>query len=226
MKAFTLTLALAILLAAGCRTDQKKEALPVEKENSILEKVANAHGFEAWKNVREIAFTFNVDRDTAHFERSWIWNTRTNTVNAISATDTLSYKRNEMDSTAVKANGSFINDKYWLLAPFNLIWDRDNITWEHSLREEAPISKRTMQKLTIVYGNEGGYTPGDAYDLYFGEDYLLREWVYRKGNAPEPSMATTWEDYINRNGLQIATAHKDGTDNFKLFFTDIVVKTD
>ena len=48
-----------------------------------------------------------------------------------------------------------------------------------------------MQKLTIVYGDEGGYTPGDAYDFYFGDDHIIKEWVFRKGNATEPSTMTT-----------------------------------
>ena len=37
-----------------------------------------------WKNVEEIKFTFNVDRDTTHYERSWIWNIRKNEVTGIS----------------------------------------------------------------------------------------------------------------------------------------------
>ena len=43
-----------------------------------------------------------------------------------------------------------------------------------------PLVGENMQKLTIVYANEGGYTPGDAYDFYFGDDFVIREWVFRK----------------------------------------------
>ncbi|MEH6681897.1 MAG: hypothetical protein V7724_15205 [Sediminicola sp.] len=223
MKTNIPIVAFTFLLLVGCKTETKKETPLPEKETTILEKVANAHGFEAWKNVQELKFTFNVDRDTTHFERSWIWNTHANTITAIGGNDTLTYNRGNMDSTAQKTNGGFINDKYWLLAPFNLVWDKDNITWKHSLEAEAPVGKKTMQKLTIVYGNEGGYTPGDAYDLYFGDDYLLKEWAYRKGNSPEISMSTTWEDYVDKGGLKIATVHKNDVGNFKLFFSGIEV---
>ena len=188
-----------------------------------MEKVAYAHGFENWKNVDELAFTFNVDRDTSHFERTWIWKPKTNMVTSITTTDTLMYNRKDMDSVANKTNGSFINDKYWLMAPFNLVWDKDNITSEHSMEAEAPISKTPMQKLTIVYGNEGGYTPGDAYDFYFGDDYMVKEWVFRRGNQEEPSMSTTWQDYVDKNGLKIATMHQNAEGNFKLHFTNIDV---
>ena len=78
--------------------------------------------------------------------------------------------------------------------------------------------------ITITYGKEGGYTPGDAYDLYFGNDLIIKEWVFREGNDSVPNMVTTWEDYKDFNGLNIATMHRDSTGNFKLYFTNISVK--
>ena len=81
-----------------------------------------------------------------------------------------------------------------------------------------------MQKLTIVYTGEGGYTPGDAYDFYFGDDYLIKEWVFRKGNQAEASLATTWEEYSDFNGLVMSKTHKKAEGNFKLYFTNIQVK--
>jgi len=110
--------------------------------------VANAHGFQNWQKVEKLEFTFNVDRDTSHFERSWEWKTKSNDIISISENDTLNYNRTNMDSTALKTNGGFINDKFWLLAPYQLVWDAANI--EHtSSKEEAPISKKMMKKLTI-----------------------------------------------------------------------------
>ena len=194
------------------------------QESSILEKIANAHGYENWKNIEEIKFTFNVDRDTSHFERTWIWQPKTKDITSITNKGTLQYNWANMDSTAYKTNGDFINDKFWLLAPFQLVWDKKNIKHEHSKDVEAPISKKTMQKLTIVYGNEGGYTPGDAYDFYFGDDFIIQEWTFRKSNQPEPSLTTTFEDYVNVKGLKIAKMHKKNEDDFELFFTEITVE--
>lgn len=216
----------ALLALTGCKTEKKKEESKPEKEKTILEKVAYAHGYDNWKKVNEIKFTFNVDRDTSHFERTWIWWPKTNRVTSISGVDTLTYDRKEMDSIAHKNHGGFINDKFWFLAPYQLVWDSDNITYEYFETAEAPIAKTPMHKLTIVYGSDGGYTPGDAYDFYFGEDYLLKEWVYRKGNQAEPSMGTTWEDYMDEGGLKMAKMHKNEDGSFKLHFTDIAVKTD
>ena len=201
------TLVLFILLLTSCKSD-KKSAVSAEPDITILEKVAFAHGFENWKKVNEISFTFNVDRDSSHFERSWIWKPKSNDVTHMSGNDTLTYQRSSMDSTAFKVNAGFINDRYWLLAPFNLIWDSNNFSYEHSKEEIAPISQESMHKLTIVYGNEGGYTPGDAYDFYLGDDFLIREWVFRKANQSEPSMTTTWENYLNTQGFKFALDHK------------------
>ncbi|PIF01661.1 MAG: hypothetical protein CR994_00320 [Maribacter sp.] len=79
-----------------------------------------------------------------------------------------------------------------------------------------------MHKLTIVYGSEDGYTPGDAYDLFFGDDYL-KEWAYRKGNQPKPSLATTWKGYIEKGGLQITQKHNCG-EGSNLYSTNLQVK--
>lgn len=203
----------------------KKATQNASQEENILEQVANAHGLQNWSNVEEIKFTFNVDRDTSHFERTWIWKPKTNDITAITAENTLEYNWADMDSVAYKTNGGFINDKFWLLAPFQLKWDAENITHEHLLLDEAPISKEPMQKLTIVYGSEGGYTPGDAYDFYFGDDFIIKEWVFRKANQEEPSMITTFEEYLDTEGMKIATMHKMGEGNFKLYFTGVEVSS-
>lgn len=215
----------AILMFLTLGVSQKTLAQD-DGQTSFLKKVAYAHGFENWKDVTEIKFTFNVDRGGDHFERSWVWKPKSNDITAMTPENTLKYNWANMDSTAQKINEDFINDKYWLLAPYQLMWDADNIEFEHTAKATAPISKKAMQKLTIVYGSEGGYTPGDAYDLYFGDNLILQEWVYRKGNQAEPSMATTWEDYTDSDGLKIAQMHKNADGSFKLYFTGVEVTTD
>jgi len=224
MKNYILVLSALLLLSVSCKNDKKEVEKTVEKELSILEKIADAHGFEHWKAVSSLKFTFNVDRDSSHFERTWLWKPKTNDVVLTTREDTISYNRMSMDSTIMKTDGDFINDKFWLLGPYQLVWDRNNFTYEHEMAVEAPISKKEMQKLSIVYGNEGGYTPGDAYDFYFGEDYKIQEWVFRKGNQEEPSMVTSWEEYKNLNGLDIATMHKMPESNFMLYFTGVQVE--
>jgi hypothetical protein len=222
-KQSTLFLAL-ILLISSCKSDKKTEE-PTAEEQTILEKVANAHGISNWNSIEELKFTFNVDRDTMHFERHWVWNTKTQDVLGISRGDTINYNRKSVDSIAMRADGAFINDKFWLLAPINIFWDQNNLTYSQEDMAIAPISNDTLQKLTVVYGNEGGYTPGDAYDFYLADDYLIKEWVFRKGNSGEPTSTATWEDYQTTGGLILSMTHANKEHNFKLYFTGVEAVT-
>lgn len=203
--------------------NEVKNQLGSEENLSTAEKIANANGFENWKNVSEISFTFNVNRGENHFFRSWIWKPKTGDVIMMREKDTIAYNRSKMDSLIMKTDGAFINDKYWLLAPYQIVWD-EGTTFSEKQNVVAPISKDILNQLTIVYGNNGGYTPGDAYDLFYDTDFKIKEWNYRQANAEKPSMSATWEDYENFNGLEIAKTHKDSTGNFKLYFTNISVK--
>ncbi|MEE1962439.1 hypothetical protein V1387_07065 [Allomuricauda taeanensis] len=223
MKTVYLVGMCSLILLMGCKTETKKTEETVEPEKTVPELVADAHGFQNWKSVKEITFTFNVDRDSMHFERSWAWRPKLNEVTAISGPDTLVYNKGSMDSIAYKTNSGFINDRYWLLAPFNLMWDAKNYTYEHTPEATAPISGEQMQKLTIVYKNEGGYTPGDAYDLYFKDDHIIREWAYRKSNQEEPNLVSTWEDYVTIEGLELAQQHNRPEGGTKLYFSGLSV---
>ncbi len=220
--AFIISVCLSLLACKNENTDKSTSEKEVEtKPLSILEKVANAHGIDRWKDVNEIQYVFNVQRDSNHYARSWSWKPKTA---QITMNDTISYSRKgTIDSTFIRADQGFINDKYWLLAPFNLIWDQESFTYTHEEKATAPISKTAMQKLTIVYKSEGGYTPGDAYDFYFGKDFVIKEWAFREANAPEAGLITSWEDYETFNGLKIAKTHNRDAGSWKLYFTDIKV---
>lgn len=233
MKNIFLVAALCAL--SSCNQEVKKptaeavetvqESTPKKELQPEVAALVAAHGMNHWDTVEEINFTFNVDRGGENVaSRSWSWKPKTDDVIMTTATDTLSYNRNDMESEAVKADQGFINDKYWLLAPFQIAWD-EGTTVISETAVEAPMSKKNMNKLTLTYGNEGGYTPGDAYDFYYENPNRIEEWVFRKGNANEASMTTTFEGYKEMNGMQIATEHKNEDGSFRLYFTDVSIKT-
>ncbi|WP_452221686.1 hypothetical protein [Lacinutrix salivirga] len=217
-KAF---LILIIILCFSCKTEKKE----IEKKLSIAENIANAYGFENWEKVSKINFTFNVDKDSTHFQRSWTWSPKTNDVTLITNKDTISYNRKSIDSLSLRADQGFINDKFWLLTPFQLFWD-EGATISETIGEKAPISNIVLNKITLTYTNKGGYTPGDAYDIFYDNNYIIKEWIYRKGNAAEPSMITTFENIKTFNGIKIATEHRKNNENWNLNFTNIQVKMD
>ncbi|MFX0557348.1 hypothetical protein ACOCEA_11160 [Maribacter sp. CXY002] len=224
MKNIFSCLLMLLVLTTSCKTDKKEEKPKLEKEKTILEKIATANGYENWKEVSSLKFTFNVDRDSSHFERTWLWKPKSNDVVFMTHEDTVSYNRKTVDSTLAKTDANFVNDKYWFLAPYQLIWDNKSFTYEHDSISNAPMTDAKMQKLTIVYNNEGGYTPGDAYDFYFEDDYIIKEWVFRKSNQEEPNIITSWEDYKTLNGLHLSTMHKMKEGNFMLYFSGLEVK--
>lgn len=229
-----LFLTLCLLAIVACKQEgdrngseeNSRELIPDHDANppmTTAQVLAIKNGLDQWDKVNEIAFTFNVDRGENHFERSWIWNPKTDDVTMIMAADTVAYNRKTMDSTHLGADASFINDKYWLLVPYQLVWD-EGTTFTEAADVVAPISKDTLNRITILYGSEGGYTPGDAYDIFYSDDHVIKEWIFRKGNDSLPSMMTTFEDYEKFNGLNLAKTHKDSTGTFNLNFTNIRVK--
>ncbi|NND88897.1 MAG: hypothetical protein HKM28_06600 [Flavobacteriaceae bacterium] len=217
---------LLFIVSCQSKTDQPSEDTNDSSntdELSVAETIAYKNGLENWDEVTEIDFTFNVDRGGNHFERSWKWNPTTHDVTLMTSSDTIRYNRKQVDSLTLQADSGFINDSYWLLAPFKLVWD-EGTSFSEVTKELAPISQDTLNKITLTYGDEGGYTPGDAYDLFYDSKFILREWIFRKGNAPSPSMITTFEDYEKYEGLNIAKMHKDSTGTFQLYFTNISVR--
>ena len=230
MKAILSTI-IVLILCTACKevvpeTNQPQENITPETQATLTEAevISIKNGIKAWDKVEEIGFTFNVDRNGNNVaKRSWLWKPKTQDVVMIMNGDSIVYNRKDIDSTAMAADRGFINDKFWLLAPYQLVWDEGtSITVQDTAT--APISKKLSKKLTILYGDAGGYTPGDAYDFYYEEDFIIDEWVFRKANTKTASMTTTFEGYQNHSGLNIATSHKGLANDLHLYFTNITVK--
>lgn len=212
-----LSLLLCVLLLVSCQEEETKKPL------NTLEKVAYAHGFEHWDKVEEIKFTFNIDRDTEHFERSWEWRPKKNEVSLIKKGKRLDFNRDRiLSDQELAADKNFANDINWLLAPYSLVWDTHK-THEEPVIEVAPISKDTLQKLTVVYDSIAEYAAGDAYDFYIDQNNMVKEWVYREDNSTSHCMATTWENFKDLEGLKIATMHQNENGVFRLYFTGIKI---
>ncbi|MDC7995865.1 hypothetical protein [Altibacter sp. HG106] len=226
MKIFSAFL-LTFLVLLSCKnetTQIETNEAPADPAEEAAMQIAQAHGLNNWEEVTEISFTFNVDRGTQHFERSYVWRPKEQEVTSFTANDTLTYiQSRNLDSLQQQRDQAFVNDSYWLLAPLKMIWD-DGTTRAVEQAVVAPISQDTLNKITLTYTGEGGYTPGDAYDFYYEPDFTIKEWVFRKGNDSVPTMATTYEDYKNINGMNIPTMHQDSTGAFKLYFTNLSIK--
>ncbi|WP_179005156.1 hypothetical protein [Winogradskyella forsetii] len=226
MKSLYISL-ICLLLVSACKSDKSENHLKeIQKEPTVARKIANAHGFENWKNVKEVKFTFKVDRDTIKGDgRAWKWYPKTDSIVMHAGEQIVRFNRTRLDSVPPNADRNFVNDKFWLLVPFQLVWDT-SASISEAKNVEAPISKTKMNMITLTYPEEGGYTPGDAYDIFYDNDYMIKEWNFRQGNAEKPTMATTFENYKEYNGIKIATDHKMEGGNWNLNFTDVSITLD
>lgn len=226
MKTIIATSCLLMISLISCKqtTEQNSNDQQTADTKSTIALIGEAHGYEQWDQVEQIEFAFNVSRGDYNSKRFWQWQPKTGAVTLIRDNDTINYNHKNVDSSFVQADAMFINDKYWLMAPFNLLWDTPEYAsiQEHGLAAD-PISGDSINKLTITYKDSGGYTPGDAYDIFYKDDYTLSSWIYRKGNTDKPGLTTTWEDYDTFGPLKLAKMHQDSTKALNIYFTDLKV---
>lgn len=215
----TLGLGLLVLLMCG-------PALFAAAPEPPGDRLARAYGIKGWAQVQQIAFTFNVKLpDKAQvIRRSWIWTPKTDAIVAHADTDEpiLFHGREASDDEVIgELHHQFINDSYWLLFPFQLVWSNPTVT----VHGEAalPIGEGTATKLTAQWPEEGGYTPGDAYDLYLGEDGLIEQWVFRRGGG-EAGMPATWDEHRRLGPIIVSLSHENADGSFRLWFTDVKVE--
>jgi len=79
----------------------------------------------------------------------------------------------------------------------------------------------------VKYPADGGYTPGDTWDLYVGNDNRVEQFVYHRGGPKKPSLVTaTWEGYKKAGPLLISTDHNGTADGntLRIFISDVAVK--
>ena len=193
--------------------------------NALAQKVANAYGLKDFKKAKSMSFTFIVKRDTFPITyRSWDWNMEQNIVTMTAPKQTVTYRRDTIQSAAMKnIDGKFINDQYWLLFPFHTVMDK-GCTLTQKDNVKAPIGKANSTMLTVQYNNVDGYTPGDAYDLYIDKNYMVTEWVYRSKGVAKPSLNTRWENTLKNKGVKTATNFPSEDGKFKIYFTGVSVK--
>ena len=223
MKKILLLIMLGAMISSCNQNKKEKEKIAKNPNLEVHEKIAMASGFEKFDSIKQIKFTFNVKvNDSVRSERRWTWNIDSDKI-SLSENDTvMSYtKKDSLSEKNRNIDQKFVNDSYWLLFPFQLKWSLAEFS--DPKKAKAPISGDEMQMLSVKYPSEGGYTPGDTYDIYFDEDYMIQEWVYKSSGGGR-EMATTWEDYSDFKGIKISKMHKSEDGNFELFFTNITVE--
>jgi len=220
-----LLISLLVILLASCKdkTSSAKATDTEQKPLLITEKIAYSNGLKEFEEIKELNYTFNVKKgDSLVTSRSWSWKPKVDSVTFIQGEDSVSYN-NLLDAEKYpEIDPKFINDQYWLLFPYHLVWDE--MEYEHIKKAEAPISGNELQKLIVYYPTDVGYTPGDVYELYFDDDFVIKEWIYMPEGDTTKASPFTWEEYQDLNGMRLATRHRNKDGSFELFFTDISIE--
>ncbi len=221
-----LTIFGVLVVAASCWAQQRPP---------VIQKLAKAYGLDSWDQVEAVRYTFNLDIPGVKASRSWTWEPKTNQV-TFEGKDKegkpvkVTYKRTEMSSAPAdvrdEIDPGFINDNYWFLLPFHVYWDTSATVTDQGM-QKLPLGTGSADKVVVKYPNNGGYTPGDTWDLYIGKDNRIEVMVYHRGGPKKPSLViASWTGYKKAGPLLVSTEHRGTADGGALHisFTNVAVK--
>jgi hypothetical protein len=204
----------------------------------IVQEMAKAYGIDSWSQIDAIRYTFNLQIPAFNLSlsHSWVWEPKTNQVSYEGKDKEgkpvkVSYQVSQLNSqpAAVKdeINPAFVNDQYWLIFPFHVVWDT-SASVEDKGMQKLPVGTGSAQLVTVKYPSEaGGFTPGDTWDLYIGKDKRVEYFVYHRGGDKKPSVVSaTWAGYKKAGPLLVSTDHRGTADGkpLHLTFTNVAVK--
>jgi hypothetical protein len=201
----------------------------------IAEQIAKTHGLDAFGQIEAIRYTFNAQFPGVNVSRSWVWQPKT---------DQVSYEGKDKDGKPVKVtyvrsqlNGepanvkdeidpAFVNDQYNLLFPLHVYWDASADVQDMGM-QKLPLGKGSAKRVAVKYPSEGGYSPGDTWELYVGSKDRIEEFIYHRGGPTKPSVVIArWAGYKKAGPLLISTDRRGTADGkpLRVFFSNVSVK--
>jgi hypothetical protein len=201
----------------------------------IVEKLANTYGLESFGQIEAIRYTFGAQASGLDLSRSWIWEPKTDQVTYEGKDKSgkpvkVTYLRSQLGSQSAEVkeaiDSGFLNDNYWLILPFHVAWDT-SATVEDAGIQKLPLGQGSAEKVVVKYPSDGGYSPGDTWDLYVGTDGRIDEMVYHRAGPAKPSVViATWADYKKAGPLLVSLDHRGTADGQPLhvFFSNVAVK--
>jgi hypothetical protein len=201
----------------------------------IAEQMVKAYGLDSFGQIDGIRYTFNAGRPGAVHSRTWEWNPKTDTVSyagkdkqgkAIKVTYQRSQLGRQSDAVKNEIDPAFVNDQYWLLLPLHVVWDRSATVTDEGMHK-MPLGNGSAERIVMKYPSQGGYAPGDTWELYLGGQKRIEEMVYRRGGSRPPKLLlATWTGYKKAGPLLVSTEHRGTADGkpVRVFFSHVSVK--
>ncbi len=222
-----LTLSMVVLLLNGLAACAGVDKKP--QDIDVRQRIAQSYGVQYFNQIEQVQYTFNVRKGDKHARRFWIWEPKTDrvTFDAMDYKDPITYYRKDLQtnpSNKLKSiDAWFINDNYWFLFPFHVARDTQTMV-EDVGRKKLPMGNGEAACVVVTYPADGGYTPGDVYELYLDENFRVTQWIYRRGGSETPTRIATWEDHRYLGPMVFSLNHRGDDGNFRIWFTQVGVK--
>jgi hypothetical protein len=202
----------------------------------VAEQMAKTYGLDGFGQIEGIRYTFNAELPGVKLSRSWEWHPKTDTVSyqgkdksgkPVTATYQRSQLGSQSDAVKNQIDPAFINDQYWLLLPFHVIWDGSATVTDAGVHK-LPIGTGSAEQLVMKYPSAGGgYAPGDTWELYVGADKRVEQMVYHRGGTGKPGLViATWDGHKKAGPLLVSTDHRGTADGkpVRISLSDVSVK--
>ncbi|MEO8431649.1 MAG: hypothetical protein ABI592_09085 [Acidobacteriota bacterium] len=220
MRKATIRLAVLFLLASPALAQT-----PDARADAVArELVASLGGEGAWEKSRQLRFDFVVAREGQPMARfSHVWDRYTGDYR-LSGTDktgapyTVYFNVNTRegrvfvngrpaegetrDALLKSAYGRFINDSYWLLAPWKVFDPGVRRTYDGE--KPCPDGGGMCDVLKLSFDNVG-MTPRDVYWLWITRDgRRMVQWQYLLNGAEEEPTTALWKDWQKFGGMMLS----------------------
>src|SRR5215472_7236254 len=228
------------LLAFGlCPSARARDA----KADAIGKEFISALGGEgAWDKARQLKFDFIVDREGKTVARfSHVWDRYTgdyrvsgtdkagapfvvlfnvNTKQGKAFVNGVAVEGEEKEKLLKTGYGRFINDTYWLLAPWKIFDPGVTLTYDG---EKPCPGSGTCDVLKLSFDSVG-LTPKDIYSLWSAKDgRQMVQWQYvLKGAQDEPTTAL-WKNWQKMGGMSLSTEKEIVGKNTMIRFENVSV---
>ena len=225
-----------VIGATSCSDKRPPVAEQTAKSSSSLrEQIARTYGLDSFGQVEAIRYTWNAQFPGVNVSRAWIWEPKTNQVSYEGKDKDgkpvkVTYLRSQLDTqpanVKTEVDPAFVNDNYWLLFPLHAYWDNSATVTNQGVKQ-LPLGNGSAELVSVKYPSDGGYTPGDTWDLYVGKDNRVEQFVYHRGGPKKPSVViATWEGYKKAGPLLLSTDHNGTADGnpVRIFISDVSVR--
>jgi hypothetical protein len=223
-----------VIFAMSC--SQKHPTTISEQTPRIsAEQIAKTYGVDSFGQIEAIRYTWNAQFPGVNVSRAWIWEPKTNRVSyegkdkdgkPVKVTYLRAELGNQPENVKSEVDPAFVNDNYWLLFPLHAYWDKSPTVTDQGVKP-LPLGNDSAKLVSVKYPSDGGYTPGDTWDLYVGKDNRVEQFVYHRGGSKKPSVViATWEGYKKAGPLLISTDHHGTADGnaLRIFISDVAVR--